>query len=177
MTQVVTQAADENNENLGQWSLLITTIVVRLHKPKFRSGHFKRRSFKKRSWYMKTIKWRNKKWRSFYNPKDFNPEDRWNITQCGKLRWIPPQTVSAATFAPFKVIKKKKKINQTPCYYQSQIQSWMCWFQRPIREAFSPNDRSKSNYWRWRCLCEELKAIDSLLPIHEGRDCYIREIV
>jgi hypothetical protein len=93
---------------------------------------------------MKTIKWRNKKWRSFYNPKDFNPEDRWNITPCDKLRWIPPQTVAVATFEPVKVIKKKKKINQTPCYYQSQIQSWMCWFQRPIREAFSPNIRLKS---------------------------------
>ena len=33
MIQLLTQAADENNENLGQWSLLITTIVVRLHKP------------------------------------------------------------------------------------------------------------------------------------------------
>ena len=73
MIQLLTQAADENNEKPGQWSLLITTIVVRLHKPKFRSGHFKRRSFKKRSWYMKTIKWRNKKWRSFYNLKRLQP--------------------------------------------------------------------------------------------------------
>ena len=48
---------------------------------------------------------------------------------------------------------------------------------RPIREAFSPNDRSKSNYWRWRYLCAELKAINSLLPSHEGRDCYSRKIV
>ena len=73
MIQLLTQAADENNENLGQWSLLTTTIVVRLHKPKFRSDHFQRRSFKKRSWYMKTIKWRNKKWRSFYNLKRLQP--------------------------------------------------------------------------------------------------------
>ena len=29
MTQLLKQAADENNENLGQWLLLITTIVVR----------------------------------------------------------------------------------------------------------------------------------------------------
>ena len=33
MTQLLTQAADENNENLGQWSLLITTIVVRPQQP------------------------------------------------------------------------------------------------------------------------------------------------
>ena len=138
MIQLLTQVADENNENLGQWSLLITTIVVRLHKPKFRSIHFKRRSFKKCSWYMKTIKWRNKKWRSFVNSKDFNPRERWNITLCDKLRWIPPQTVVVAIFETVKVIEKKKKINQTSSYCQSQIQSWMCWFQRPIREAFSP---------------------------------------
>ena len=35
----------------------------------------------------------------------------------------------------------------------------------------------QSDYWRWRCLCEELKAIDSLLPSYEGSDCYMREIV
>ena len=73
--------------------------------------------------------------------------------------------------------EKKKKINQTPSNWQSQIQSWTCWFQRPIREAFSPNDRSKSNYWRGRCLCAELKAFNSLLPSYEGRDCYSRKIV
>jgi hypothetical protein len=33
MIQLQTQAADENNENLGQWSLLITTIVVRPQQP------------------------------------------------------------------------------------------------------------------------------------------------
>ena len=33
MIQLLTQAADENNENLGQWSLLITTIVVRPQQP------------------------------------------------------------------------------------------------------------------------------------------------
>ena len=33
MIQLLTQAADENNENLGQWSLLTTTIVVRPQQP------------------------------------------------------------------------------------------------------------------------------------------------
>ena len=75
---------------------------------------------------MKTVKWRNKQWRSFVNSKDFNPKERWNITLCGKLRWIPPQTVSAAIFVHAKVMKK---MNQTPSNCQSQIQSWMCWFQ------------------------------------------------
>ena len=33
MIQLLIQAADENNEKLGQWSLLITTIVVRPQQP------------------------------------------------------------------------------------------------------------------------------------------------
>ena len=33
MIQLLTQAADENNEDLGQWSLLTTTIVVRPQQP------------------------------------------------------------------------------------------------------------------------------------------------
>ena len=116
MIQLLTQAADENNENLGQWSLLTTTIVVRPQQPltQFRSVHSKLKKFKK--------------WRSFVNPKDFNPKDRRNITPWDKLRWIPPQIVAAATFVPVKVIEKKK-INQTPSNCQGKIQSWMCWFQ------------------------------------------------
>ena len=33
MIQLLTQAADEINEDLGQWSLLTTTIVVRPQQP------------------------------------------------------------------------------------------------------------------------------------------------
>ena len=45
----------------------------------------------------------------FVSSKDFNPEDRRNITSCDKLRWIPPQTVAVATFEPVKVIKKRRR--------------------------------------------------------------------
>ena len=128
---------------------------------------------------MKTVKWWNKKWRSYVNSKDFNPKERWNVTLCGKLRWIPPQTVSAATFVPAKVMKK---MSQTPSNCRIHIQSWMCWFQEQYKKhllqcSFKVKFWRNSNYSRWSCLCEELKAINSLLPIHEGRDCYMRQIV
>ena len=106
---------------------------------------------------MKTVKWWNKKWRSFVNSKDFNPKKRWNVTLCGKLRWIPPQTVSAAIFVPAKVIKKKKKKKtiQTPSNYQSKIQSCMCWFQDKFKK-YMPNVRSKSNSKKVQLLKMEL---------------------
>ena len=120
----------------------------------------------------------NKKWRSFVNSNNFNPKERWNITLCGKLRWIPPRTVSAATFVSTTV----NKMNQTPRNCKSQIQSWMFWFQDQYKKylpkcSFKVKSWRKSDYWRWSCLCEDLNAIDSLLPSLEGRDCYMRKIV
>ena len=162
MIQLLIQAADENNENLGQWSLLTTTIVVSPNNLSLNSEAF------------------IPNWRS----EDLCQLERLQPRRQAKHNSMRQTALNSSSnsWCCYSCTcqsdqEKKKKMNQTPSNWQSQIQSWTCWFQRSIREAFSPNVRSKSNYWRWRCLCTELKAFNNLLPSYEGRDCYSRKIV
>ena len=115
MTQLLTQAADENNENLGQWSLLITTIVVRPHQPL----HSKSEAF-------------IPNWRS----EDLCQLERLQPRRQAKHNSMRQTALNSSSNSCCCYIwtcqsdqEKKKKMNQTPSNWQSQIQSWMCWFQ------------------------------------------------
>ena len=127
MIQLLTRAAEENNENLGQWSLLTTTIVVRLQQPLNSNSE----AVISKEEVLEAFLIYEDNQMTEQEMKIFCQLERFQYQRKVKHNSMRQTALNSSSnsFCCYICTTTVIKINQTPSNCQNQIQSWMFWFQ------------------------------------------------